>query len=82
MMGRLIEDLITATLKLYNLCNEKALAAKNPADFTKEEMAAIMGRDIELCKQRASLKKQIEFTLDAAIKKGSLDIVDEVKNYG
>lgn len=82
MIGELIEKLVIANLKLYDTCNDKAKAAKNPANFSKRELVEIMRKDIELCKQRAQLKNAIDRTLSHSIMKGELSVSEEVKQYG
>ncbi len=74
-LGELVEKLTIANIKLYNLCDRKALAANNPGDFSKEELAAIMRKDIELCKERALLKNAIN-------KVAGIPSTEEIKSYG
>lgn len=82
MIGELIEKLIIANVKLYNICDEKSRMADSPENYTKSDMARVMGADIELCKQRAALKRKIDAEVNSAIIDGRTDVIDEVKNYG
>jgi hypothetical protein len=82
MMGELVEKLSIANMKLFKVCDKKADIARNPGDFSKSEIVDVIRRDIELCKQRASLKNQIDKTLNQAIMDGKASVVDEVKSYG
>lgn len=76
MIGELIEKLAIANIKLYNTCDEKADMAANPQNYTKEQMAEVMKRDIELCKQRGALKSQIDKVLLGSV------ATEEIKKYG
>lgn len=82
MIGELIEKLCIANIKLFETCNQKANMAKSPNDFTKKQMAQVMKKDIELCKQRAMLKTAIDNELNRSIVSGGTTVIDEVKNYG
>ena len=82
MIGELIEKLAIANIKLFTVCDKKADMAASPSDFSKQEMAEVMRADIELCKQRGSLKKQIDKAINDAIIKGEASVIDEVKSYG
>lgn len=82
MIGELIEKLSIANTKLFTICDKKADMAKNPDDYSKQEMADVMRKDIELCKQRASLKNAIDAAINQAIIKGGVSAVSEVKDYG
>jgi len=82
MIGELIEKLTIANIKLYMLCDKKADMAKNPEAYTKKQMAEVMDADIQLCKQRGSLKKQIDIAINSAIITGETSVIDEVKDYG
>lgn len=81
-IAQLIEELCISNIKLFDVCNKKAAIASNPAGFSKEEAVETIGRDIELCKQRARIKTEINRVLNEAVVLGKLDIVDEVKQYG
>lgn len=72
--GELFEKLAIANIKLFNICDDKARAAENPGDFDKSQLIEIMRKDIELCKERARLKNEINklFGQDT----------EEVKSYG
>lgn len=74
-IGELVEKLAIANIKLFQVCDQKADMARNPADFSKEEMASVMAKDIELCKERARLKNEINRAFDSSI-------AIEVKDYG
>ena len=73
-LGEIIEKLCIANIKLYNICDKKAEAARNPGDFTKQELVEIMAQDIKLCRERANLKNAIN-------KATGMDVSDEVKLY-
>ena len=75
-LGELVEKLCISNIKLFGICDTKADMAKNPGDYSKEDMAAVMAKDIMLCKERAALKSEINklFYGDQAI--------EEIKNYG
>jgi len=75
-LGELIEKLCIANIKLYNVCNEKADMATNPSNYSKEEMARVMQKDIELCKQRGSIKSKIDKILMGE------NAIEEIKKYG
>lgn len=82
MIGELVEKLSIANMKLFALCDKKADIAKDPSSFSKDEVVEVLRRDIELCKQRASLKKRIDQAINDAIMNGGTSVIDEVKNYG
>ncbi len=82
MIGELIEKLTIANIKLFGLCDKKANIAKNPGDYSKGEMAEVMRKDIELCKQRANLKNAIDNKISQAIMTGDVSVTNEVKSYG
>lgn len=73
-IGELIDKLCICNNKLFEICNKKADAAKNPANYTKEELVGIVAKDIALCRERAGLKNEINKFFGV----GS----NEVKNYG
>jgi hypothetical protein len=80
-IGDLIEKLVTATVRLYMLCDRKAELAKPKTSMTLqesasrvEEMRKLMADDIELCKTRAQLRGEINRALGGA--------GDSVKLYG
>lgn len=82
MIGELIEKLCIANIKLFMICDKKADMAKNPAAFSKEDVIETVRRDVELCKQRAYLKNQIDKAVNEAIMHGKTAVLDEVKSYG
>lgn len=73
-IGELIEKLCIANIKLYMLCDKKVDMAADPLKYSKEEIAALLSKDIALCKERASLKSEINKILGAG--------GEEVKMYG
>lgn len=73
-IGELIEKLAIANIKLFNVCDEKANAAADPSAYSKEQLVDLMKKDIALCKERASLKSE----LDRLLGDGGV----EVKMYG
>lgn len=81
-LGDLWDKLSICNTKLYNVCNAKALAVKNPNDYTKEDLLSIMHDDIELCKKRASLKNEINRLIGQAVIEGKIEVLNEVKTYG
>jgi len=81
-ISQLIEDLCILNIKLFEICNVKAKIAANPENFSKDECVANAAADIELCKQRAALKKAIDKAIRDAIIKGDTTVIDEVKSYG
>lgn len=58
-LGDLIDRLSICNCKLFAICDKKADMAAAPLKYTKEEMAAVMAKDILLCKERAALKSAI-----------------------
>lgn len=82
MIGELIEKLCIANIKLFNICDKKVHIAANPGSYSKNEITKVMAADIELCKQRANLKKAIDSAINSAIISGEASVIDEVKNYG
>jgi hypothetical protein len=69
-----IERLVTATIKLYMVCEKKGKVANGSLDLTKEELVELMKQDIDLCKQRGALKNSINKALGLTPM--------EVKRYG
>ena len=82
MIGELIEKLCIANIKLFMICDDKAKMAAQPGNYSKTEMAEVMGKDIKLCRERARLKNAIDRTLSQSIMKGELSVIEEVKQYG
>ena len=82
MIGELVEKLSIANIKLYEVCDKKADIAREPGSFSKQEIVDVLRRDIELCKQRAMLKKAIDNAVNQAIMDGRTSVIDEVKSYG
>lgn len=72
--GETVEKLCIANIKLFNLCDMKTKMAKNPGDFTKEELVRVMEQDISLCKERARLKNELNRLVGLE--------AEEVKRYG
>lgn len=70
-LGDLVDKLSICNCKLYELCNRKTDASD--ASWTKEDLQKILLKDIELCKERAMLKNEINKLMGEHIK--------EVKNY-
>lgn len=75
-LGELIDKLSTVTIKLYRLCDEKIDMQTFPDKYTAEKISALAAKDVELCKQRAKLKGEIDRIL-----MGKHALV-EVKDYG
>lgn len=69
-----IEKLITATIKLYMVCEKKAKVADGTLNLSKEVLEYLMLQDIELCKQRAALKNSINEAIG--------QVPTEIKRYG
>ncbi len=75
-LGETMEKLCIANFKLYKLCDDKSDAAQYPNTFSPKEMEQMARKDIELCKERAALKSEIN-----RMYKGWKSYV-EVKDYG
>lgn len=75
-LGILVEQLSIANTKLYNLCSLKDEAAKDPGKFSKEELVQMAQKDIELCRERAKLKSEINRLFNGKI------AIEEIKDYG
>lgn len=73
-IGEVVEKLAIANIKLYNICDEKADASRNPDKYTKEDLVRIMAQDIALCKERANLKNAIRTFHGQGL--------SEIKSYG
>lgn len=73
-LGDLIDRLSICNCKLFAICDKKADMAADPLKYTKEEMAAVMSKDIALCKERAALKSEINKLTGFG--------GEEVKSYG
>jgi hypothetical protein len=81
--SELIDKLSVINIKLYNLL-EKTASLDKKANKTPEDIALIVqlsGENIRLAKQRSKFKSAIDAKLNMAIKNGSTDVLDEVKNY-
>lgn len=74
--GELVEKLQIANQKLFQLCDRKDDAAKNPDKYTKEDLISMATKDIELCKERAAIKSEINKIIHGE------KSYEEVKNYG
>lgn len=80
-VANLIEQLVTATIKLYKVCDRKAELGKMPPPLSPgqaqeyaEAVAQNMREDIALCQLRGSLKNQINQALGCGLQ--------DVKDYG
>jgi len=82
MIGQLIESLCIANNKLYDVCNKKADAVRNPGNYTKKDLLEILSQDISLCRRRAQLKSEIDNVFSRSIMEGEADTINEVKRYG
>jgi len=74
--GELIDKLSTVTIKLYKLCDDKIDMSKYPENYSVGEINSLAERDIELCKQRAKLKGEIDRLLMGKYAS------EEIKAYG
>jgi hypothetical protein len=81
--SELLDKLMVINIKLFNLLEKTAeLDKKEPK--SKDDIDLIVnlsGENIRLVKQRSILKSAIDEKLNTAIKNGSTDVLDEVKNY-
>lgn len=77
LLGDLVDALSIVNAKMYDLCNTKTLMARSPENYTKEELAALMAKDIALCEQRSKLKNLLN-----KMTPGAANVTDEVKSYG
>lgn len=68
-VAELIEGLIVANAKLYELCSKKSRAA----EMTEAELRELVSQDLELCRQRSRLRAEINRRLGSA--------GDSVKTY-
>ena len=81
--SELIDRLITINIKLYMLL-EKTSELDRKEKKSKEDIELIIklsGDNVRLAIQRSKLKSAIDAKLNAAIKNGGTDILDEVKKY-
>jgi len=82
--SELLDKLMVINIKLFNLLEKTSeLDKKEPK--SKDDVDLIVnlsGENIRLVKQRSILKSAIDEKLNTAIKNGSTDVLDEVKNYG
>ena len=81
--SELIDRLITINIKLYMLL-EKTSELDRKEKKSKEDIELIVklsGDNVRLAIQRSKLKSAIDAKLNAAIKNGGTDILDEVKKY-
>ena len=74
-LGELIDKLAIANTKLFEVCRLKNEIAQFPARFSKMETIKNAEADIELCKQRAKLKGDIDRILMGKY------AIKEIKNY-
>ena len=77
LLGDLMDSLSIVNAKMFELCNTKKQMADNPSNYTKEEMAALLGKDIALCEQRAVLKNKLN-----KMTPGISHTIEEIKMYG
>jgi len=81
--SELLDKLMVINIKLFNLLEKTSeLDKKEPK--SKDDIDLIVnlsGENIRLVKQRSILKSAIDEKLNTAIKNGSTDVLDEVKNY-
>ena len=81
--SELLDKLMVINIKLFNLLEKTSeLDKKEPK--SKDDVDLIVnlsGENIRLVKQRSILKSAIDEKLNTAIKNGSTDVLDEVKNY-
>jgi hypothetical protein len=81
--SELIDRLITINIKLYMLL-EKTSELDRKEKKSKEDIELIIklsGDNVRLAIQRSKLKSAIDAKLNAAIKNGGTDVLDEVKKY-
>jgi len=81
--SELIDKLAIVNIKLYHLL-EKTAELDKKVKKSKEDIDLIVklsGDNIRLASQRSSIKSAIDKKLNEAIKNGSVDVLDEVKNY-
>jgi hypothetical protein len=81
--SELIDKLITVNIKLYNLLDKTSELDKKE-ERTKEDIDLIVrlsGENVHLAKQRSILKSAIDKKLNAAIKEGETDVLNECKKY-
>lgn len=72
-MGELVEKLAIANLKLFEVCSEKDKLINNNSNIDTTLLAK---KDIELCKERAQLKSEINRAFYGR------SAIEEIKNYG
>jgi hypothetical protein len=68
-IAELIESLVVANSKLYEICGKKAFADT----MTEAELKELVSQDLELCRQRSRLRAEINRRLGSAC--------DSVKTY-
>lgn len=73
-MGELVEKLAIANLKLFEVCSQKDELASGI--LSPEESVSLAKKDIELCRERAKLKSEINRAFYGR------SAIEEVKNYG
>lgn len=81
--SELLDKLMVINIKLFNLLEKTAELDKKESK-SKDDIDLIVnlsGENIRLVKQRSMLKSAIDEKLNVAIKNGSTDVLDEVKNY-
>ncbi len=76
--SELVDKLSIVNVKLY-MVKEKQSQVTN--ETTKEILKGLIDQDLSLCKERSSLKKQIDVALFNAVKTGSVTVINEVKQY-
>lgn len=81
--SELLDKLMVINIKLFNLLEKTAELDKKESK-SKDDIDLIVnlsGENIRLVKQRSMLKSAIDEKFNVAIKNGSTDVLDEVKNY-
>lgn len=77
--SELIDKLAIVNIKLY-MVKEKQANIKSST--SKIELKSLIDQDISLCRQRSTLKKEIDALLQKAIRTGDITQINEVKDYG
>ncbi len=77
--SELVDKLSIVNVKLY-MVKEKQSNIKTST--SKEELKSLIDQDISLCRQRSTLKKEIDSSLRKAIQTGDTTQINEVKDYG
>ncbi len=85
-VSELIDKLMIVNIKLYHLL-DRATELKNVphqllTNGQKDEIINLSGDNIELVKQRSTLRKAIDCKLNKAILDGHINVLNEIKDYG